>query len=262
MKYMDASTMSSQIQYLKSVINDLPIITATTIVISTMAILAYRDYNAYISMGPHGLPDTLSGWITQLKLTRLARKDVLIPAPYSLEAITGPHDTETYLPLPDLSKRPGPLPDIPNFVAPQRQLTDQASPRMKNEMTTFLDALVAVNPHVFQRQASVIEGFAEAMAWKEGSESTRPDLLTRTRGEICHIHPPDGSTHLVVSLADQKRIIELGWGRRHRLSGSVVPWNYTFVYAPRDAEELEVWKKIVVAGARFCCASQGEVRAP
>jgi hypothetical protein len=66
----------------------------------------------------------------------------------------------------------------------------------------------------------------------------------------------------VLSLVDQKRVIELGWGRRHRLSGSVVPWNYTLVYAPRDAEELEVWKRITIAGARFCRADQGGVEMP
>lgn len=38
-------------------------------------------------------------------------------------------------------------------------------------------------------------------------------------GWVCHIHPPDGSTQLLPALAGQKSVIELGRGRRHRLSG-------------------------------------------
>jgi hypothetical protein len=134
---------------------------------------------------------------------------------------------------------------------------------MKKAMFAYLDALVGANDKALQTQTSVLEGPVPAMGLSEEvSEGDRPEVLRSTRGEMCHIHPPDGSTHLVMSLRDQKRVIELGWGRRHRLSGGGrLPWNYTFIYAPRDDEELAVWKRIVQAGATFCCAGFARIQA-
>jgi hypothetical protein len=45
----------------------------------------------------------------------------------------------------------------------------------------------------------------------------------------------------------------LMWYRaeRHPLSGVLMPWGYVMLYAPRDDDELEVWKRLVVAGCRF-----------
>jgi hypothetical protein len=31
----------------------------------------------------------------------------------------------------------------------------------------------------------------------------------------------------------------------------MLPWSYIMVYAPRDDDEYEVWKRFVVAGCRF-----------
>lgn len=199
-----------------------------------------------------------------------SRKDTTIPAPYDLDSVAGPHDRETFLPKTaahGLRWRPGNRPPhVPDFVAPQRQTTDTVSGETKKAMSGFLDALVAANPGALQTQTSVLEGPVPAMAMKvfqSMPETSRPGVLTCTRGEMCHIHPPDGTTHLVLSLADQKTVIGLGWGRRHRLSGGgLLPWNYTFIYAPRDEEEVAVWKRIAVAGARFCCADVAEIQVP
>lgn len=137
---------------------------------------------------------------------------------------------------------------------------------MKMAMYGYLDTLASLNSEVLQIQTSVLEGPVPAMglkSFKEMVDGDKPAVSKGTRGETCHIHPPDGSTHLIMSLADQKRVIELGWGRRHRLSGGgMLPWNYTFIYAPRNEDEMEAWKTIVVAAARFCCADVGEIKAP
>lgn len=231
------------------------------------AAIAYRDYRAYIALGPHGLPDTFWGWYTQLRMSLKSRKDTTIPAPYDMDTVAGPHDRESFLPKTvagGLSWRPGnKAPQVPGFVAPQRQVTDIASTEMKKAMFAYLDALVAANDKALQTQTSVLEGPVPAMGLSEEVKTQdRPEVLRSTRGELCHIHPPDGSTHLVMSLTDQKRVIELGWGRRHRLSGGGrLPWNYTFIYAPRNDEELEVWKTIVQAGATFCCAGFSRIQA-
>lgn len=247
-----------------------PVLSATGVLILGAALVAYRDYRAYVALGPHGLPDTFWGWYRQLQMTRISRKDTTVPAPYDFDAVAGPHDETSFLPEAHsqaLSWRPGnKAPQVAGFVAPQRQLTDHATVTMKKAMYEYLDTLASLNSEVLQIQTSVLEGPVPAMGlkgFKEMVDRDRPAVLRGTRGEMCHVHPPDGSAHLMMSLTDQKRVIELGWGRRHRLSGGgKLPWNYTFIYAPRNEDEMKVWMTIIVAAARFCCADVAEIKAP
>lgn len=246
-----------------------PLLSGGTAFVLGAAAIIYHDYRSYIAMGPHGLPDTFQGWVKQLKMTLKARKDVTVPAPYDLSSVAGPHDRTSFLPKSQadgLSWRPGNRPTIPGFAAPQRQLTEQASVATKKAMSAYLDALVAANPEALQSQTSVLEGPVPAMGMKDFAQmadESKPEVLKLTLGEMCHIHPPDGSTHLQLSLADQKRVIELGWGSRHRLSGGgILPWNYTFIYAPRNEGEMYTWKAIVSAATKFCCAGLADIKAP
>lgn len=248
-----------------------PILSATGTLALAFALVSYHDYRSYVALGPHGLPDTFWGWYRQLQMTQISRKDTTVPAPYDLALVAGPHDTTSFLPRSQtkgLSWRPGnKAPQVPGFVAPQRQTTQQATAAMKKTMYEYFDSLAAVNSGVIQIQTSVLEGPVPAMARKgfgDKAENEQPKVLQATRGEMSHIHPPDGSTHLILSLVDQKRVLELGWGRRHRLSGGGrLPWNYTFVYAPRDEEEMAAWKTIVNAAVRFCTADvTSEIQLP
>lgn len=255
---------------LKAFVKARPVLTTTGVLVLGAALIAYQDYRSYVALGPHGLPDTFWGWYRQLRMTRISRKDTTVPAPYDLDLIAGAHDGTSFLPQTHseaLSWRPGnKVPEVTGFVAPQRQVTDQATAATKQTMYGYLDTLAAANPEVLQIKTSVLEGPVPAMAmngFADMADSSKPEVLKLTRGELCHIHPPDGSTHLIISLTDQKRVIEFGWGRRHRLSGGgMIPWNYTFIYAPRNEEEIEVWKGIVVAAARFCSADVAEIKAP
>lgn len=258
---LNPSTMES-LRSVEALVKARPILSAASTLALGFVIVAYHDYRSYVALGPHGLPNTFWGWYRQLQMTRISRKDTTAPAPYDLELVAGPHDTTSFLPAThseSLSWRPGnQAPEIPGFVAPQRQTTQQATASMKKAMYEYLDSLAASNSEVVQIQTSVLEGPVPAMGMKgygAMTESAQPKVLKATRGEMCHIHPPDGSTHLILSLADQKRVIELGWGRRHRLSGGgMLPWNYTFIYAPRNVEEMAAWRTIVHAAVQFCCA--------
>lgn len=247
-----------------------PVLSTAGALIIGAGVVVYQDYRSYVALGPNGLPDTFWGWCRQLQMSRMSRKDTTVPAPYDLDKVAGPHDRTSYLPqgqAEGLSWRPGNTPPrIPGFVAPQRQVTQLASSRTKKAMLEYLDALVAANPEVLQTQTSVLEGPVPAIGmkgFKETGGGSQPQVLTKTRGEMIHVHPPDGSTHVIMSLADQKQVIELGWGRRHRLSGGgILPWNYTLIYAPRNEEEITVWKRIVNAAARFCCADVSKIESP
>ncbi|OAA69048.1 hypothetical protein ISF_03423 [Cordyceps fumosorosea ARSEF 2679] len=237
-------------------------VAGAAVALSTLLVVAYRDYRAYCALGDHGLPGNFSGWCTQLKLTRKSRKDTLVPAPYDLAieaARTGPHAAESFLPAAPLPARAGHRPSIPGFTAPQRQVSDAASAAMKARMAGHLEALAHTNPTLLQLELSKLEGPVPALQLHKDREAVRPRHLQRTRGEVAHVHPPDGSTHLVLSLADSRRLIEAGWGQRHRLSGTLLGWGYTLFYAPRNDAEFHVWKDTVAAAAKYACADLGKV---
>ena len=56
---------------------------------------------------------------------------------------------------------------------------------------------------------------------------------------------------MTLSCADAKEVISKGWGERHRLAGTYLNLGYTFVYAPRDLEEVEIMGKVFKAGIAF-----------
>lgn len=78
-----------------------------------------------------------------------------------------------------------------------------------------------------------------------------PEVAGKNRNEICHIHGTEGSYHVTLSCADAKEVISKGWGERHRLAGTYLNLGYTFVYAPRDLEEVEIMGKVFRAGIAF-----------
>ncbi|CAJ2504940.1 Uu.00g123340.m01.CDS01 [Anthostomella pinea] len=226
---------------------------------------AYQDYRAYVALGPHGLPDTFRGWCTQLQMVLISRpeKETTVPAPWSMADMVrayGTNAARSFLTRP-LSPRSGSRPQLCKYVAPQRQMNDRASQTMKEDMFAYLRTLAEVNPAVLQVGNSFLEGPVPG-ALQLRQDVDIPDFLTKTKGEIAHIHPPDGSTHLELSPADSKTVIELGWGQRHRLSGPYIPWGYTLVYAPKDRREMEEWKNVVGAAARYCAAELEAVQDP
>ncbi|KAI0125393.1 hypothetical protein BJ170DRAFT_673677 [Xylariales sp. AK1849] len=227
-----------------------------------LIIVAFQDYRYYVSLGPHGLPDNFYGWYKQLRMSTKARKDTTVPVPYDFTKTAkanGPHSDKCFFSEP-LKTRAGPRPGVCGFVAPQRQTSEIASGKMKKEMNAYLDALVRGNPTVFQRELSYLEGPVPAVQLRYDVE--HPSFLKSTKGELIHIHPPDGSTHIVLSLTDSAKVIEQGWGQRHRLSGGLLTWGYTLIYAPRNEEEFAVWKKIVAAAARFSTTEFADIRVP
>lgn len=84
------------------------------------------------------------------------------------------------------------------------------------------------------------------------ADITSPSIAQKTKSELCHIHPSDGSSHVTLSFADAKEVLSKGWGERHRAAGSkFLQLGYTFLYAPRDDEEVEVMGRIFRAGIAF-----------
>jgi hypothetical protein len=122
---------------------------------------------------------------------------------------------------------------------------------MLKRMESYLSALVSANSSILRLKPSSLEGPFRNAVWLAENLKT-PTYLKGTRGELIHPHD-EGSTHLVLSLSDASRAIELGWAERHKLSGAfseVLPWGYVLIYAPRNDTEFEIWTEFVLASAR------------
>lgn len=82
-----------------------------------------------------------------------------------------------------------------------------------------------------------------------------PTLIAKGGGEVGHIHESDLSGHVFLSFADAKEVIVKGLGERHRMSGTVIPLGYTFLYVPRNLEEVNVLIGIFEAGIEYAKSS-------
>lgn len=80
---------------------------------------------------------------------------------------------------------------------------------------------------------------------------TVPTLVASCKREVLHIHESDMSAHVLLSLADAKEVIAKGWGERHRMSSTLLPLQYTFIYLPRNADEMDITVKILEAGIEY-----------
>ncbi|KAI0405744.1 hypothetical protein F4802DRAFT_561861 [Xylaria palmicola] len=222
------------------------------------------SYRGWLALGRGGLPANPLGYLINVALHVIARTDVRAPAPYELEGLEeayGPWARRSFF-VPagaSLPERVGPRPDVPSYVAPQRQTSEPAAPRMVARMEAFLAAAVAANPGVLETRPSRLEGPSHDAMWLADGLTARPRFLKGTNGEFAHVHG-EGSTHLILSLTDATRAIELFWAERHSLSGGPgghIPWNYVLLYAPRSEEELAVWKMFITASARFVTTAAG-----
>lgn len=222
-----------------------------------MTIYALKSYRGYLALGPGGMPYNPLGWAIQGLLQLIASWDTRSPAPFRKprnQKPYEPHGTTPFLAAsPTLPQRVGDRPDVPGYVAPQRQVTQQGGENVRARMTEFLGALAARNPGVLVLKPSGLEGVGTPAVWLDPGVKA-PSYLKRTRGELAHVHP-EASSHVTVSLADAEELTRKGWAERHRLSGVAgIPLGYVMVYAPRDEAELEVWKGVVRAGLLFVAA--------
>lgn len=238
-----------------------------------LAGLARNNYLGYLALGKGGLPHNVFGWLMQAAGQLVAKWDTRSLTPFSNprhRETLGEAGATTFLGgvvIPE--RKGGQRPTVPGYVAPQRQM-DQLpeSEGMRDRMEDFLAALVGKNPGVLALKPSALEGVGMPALWLDthsasssSSSSSSPSLpafMKGIKGETVHVHP-ECSSHVTLSMADAEEIVRKGWAERHKLSGvgSFLPWTYLLVYAPRNEDELNVWKGIVTAGVRFVCAAAG-----
>ncbi|KAH9825984.1 hypothetical protein Tdes44962_MAKER10116 [Teratosphaeria destructans] len=218
---------------------------------------AQADYAAFLALGPGGTPSTPNGFKRIWLLAMFGRIDVLQPP--ASDAGSG------FLTSP-LASRSGPRPTV-GGIAPQRQL-DQRTTEDRPEVFAYLlecfkDFATSNSGHINYR-TSFLEKCTEALI--STCDSVRAPLFRTFGCEISHPHHVDGSLHVMLHSADIAKVIEAGYGERHRLARAnpawtfwffttearpPVPENLVFVYAPRTFEEVNTVMEIVRAGASF-----------
>ncbi|KAK4111864.1 hypothetical protein N656DRAFT_779998 [Canariomyces notabilis] len=239
------------------------------------------SYRTYLSLGKGGVPHNFLGYLVQAALRPIARTDLRAdPPPYHSSIATvaeryAPHGLTSFLPpsllsssseagkeedispstgVAMLSIRRPPRPEVPYFVAPQRQTSQAAAGDVVSRMIWFLRALAEQNAELLEIRPSGLEGVGtDAIFLKATATATAPPrYMGMAKAEIVHVHP-EGSSHVTLSLVDAEAAVRAGWAERHPLTGvrELLPWGYVFLYAPRDDAEYEVWKGLVVAGCSF-----------
>ncbi|TKX22378.1 hypothetical protein C1H76_5486 [Elsinoe australis] len=202
--------------------------------------ITYLDYHAFLALGPGGTPSTIPGYL-KLKLLALFRlRDPLDPPKLSTE----PSQQSGYLSTRTLPHRVGPRPTVAG-LAPQRQLDSFATAKSYEQTTAAIDDLARTNPRL-NISTSPFEKHNDALV------SIRPAHNRKRGGEVCHVHPSDGSLHLTLHPADVALCIERGWGERHPLARGgwmtrFVPETFMMVYAPRTGLEVQTVMDIVMA---------------
>ena len=216
---------------------------------------AVWDYRRWAALGKGGMPQTLGGWwqVTKLRLRKAEARGVGIYA----ASIGGPTDSVR---LHGIPQRDGPRPKIGVHPIPHRQLDQLSSADVRSTQRAMFDAYVDGQGDYLRYARSGYEKHNDAVFVQQPRIA---NALGRTsQGEVAHIHPSDGSMHMIFSPSDARTVIENGWGERHPLAGVVegLPDTYLLVYTPRTLQELRVVQQLLKAAISNMC--QCEVPAP
>jgi hypothetical protein len=117
---------------------------------------------------------------------------------------------------------------------------------------SLMSRLASQHPDILESRPSHTEGrTADGLYARKNNDKVNPIVVADRQldYEIGHAHPADNSLHLWLSEADARKIIEARWGQRFCLPHVQKGW--TMVYAPRNAEELELIEEFVRASVRW-----------
>jgi hypothetical protein len=208
---------------------------------------AYRDYQNWVALGVGGIPHTLEGY------RRVKLLGSQMGNPLDLTMIKADMGSAGDVrALPNLPKRKGQRPTIAPFAVSHRQTNQHNDTVTRSNQKKIFDAQVSDSGERLAYKMSFFEKQSPAIFLAD-SASGNPTLMPLTHAEIGHIHPTDGSMHMILSPSDTKTVIEQGWGELHGLAGkgNSMAKTYLMIYAPRDRRELEVTKKLLEAAVRY-----------
>ena len=146
-----------------------------------------------------------------------------------------------------LPERTGSRPST-TLTNPHTQLDQNPEELVVRELARRVFAL----PDVEERPSAISVPGARALWLRNEVPTGRQEAFMIGR-EFAHIHPlPDGSMHAALppELAEEAR--EKGWAEQHPIArmGYISP-NVVMIYAPRDAEAIEVVAGLVEEAYRY-----------
>lgn len=218
----------------------------------------YEEYKRWVAIGPGGLPHTLQGYRT-LQLLNKQLENPLDVTTLAKEIGAG-HDIITLKKLP---KRSGVRPTIAPFAIPHRQTNQHNTNEIREKQKKVFDETVKAYTSQVHFQKSYFERHSESVFLKDSSAGN-PVIMPMTHGEVAHIHPTDGSMHMILSPSDCKEAIEKGWGELHGLAGKQLQGReglvstYTMIYSPRTERELVVTKQLLEAAIKYAAHVPGK----
>jgi hypothetical protein len=146
-----------------------------------------------------------------------------------------------------LQKRSGSRPRT-TPTNPHTQLEQNPEREVVEELARRVFAL----PGVEERPSAISVPGARALWLREDVPAGPPEAFMIGR-EFAHIHPmPDGSLHAAVPPEVAQEAVEKGWAEQHPVARmGYIPQNVVMIYAPRNAEEIEVVAGLVVEAYRY-----------
>jgi hypothetical protein len=146
-----------------------------------------------------------------------------------------------------LQKRSGSRPRT-TPTNPHTQLEQNPEREVVEELARRVFAL----PGVEERPSAISVPGARALWLREDVPAGPPEAFMIGR-EFAHIHPmPDGSLHAALPPEVAQEAVEKGWAEQHPVARmGYIPQNVVMIYAPRNAEEIEVVAGLVVEAYRY-----------
>jgi len=149
-----------------------------------------------------------------------------------------------------LPQREGEPPKIGETV-PQLQFSDKSPDNIRLLLSRWVFSTL---PDVSEEDTRISVHTTRAIWLDEKVEAAHSDAFMPPPGgrEFCHIHL-DGSIHAVVADEVEDEIVRSNWGKRHPMYESHGV-KEVIVYAPRDKDEVETLKKVILKSYEYATA--------
>lgn len=152
----------------------------------------------------------------------------------------------------NLKPRIGEKPETTSKL-PHAQRTDHGPDDVIKKLHAFCFSLPGVN----NKQSGISVPGARALVM-DSTCACNPKAFMIGR-EFAHIHPsPDnGSMHIQLPKDDALEVIAKGWGEDHYLvTLGHLPQGLVLLFSPRNDDELEIIKTIVLRGHSYACKKE------
>lgn len=216
------------------------------VAVAIAGLWTYRDYHQWYDLGQAGVPHNFQGWLQVTYWRAFVAVDPMDQSVFAHEI-----GKRGDLDLLQISEREGPRPMVDPHPVPHRQITQRSDAATRRALRAMFDSVVARHSDLVYWGPSHVENGNDGVLLRKPDPGNPTIIHTRVWGEIGHIHPVDGSVHLVLSPSDTKKVMDAHWGELHTMVGIRGPLTYTLIYAPRTPQEIAVVQRMLEAAIAY-----------